>query len=152
MLMDWFSAQLAAVGGADFPAAVLGVVSLATGGLALWAVVLTLTPRTLRGALYVSVTGALAMPTAHADDRGVDGLRLPDRPTVAAQVEPDATVVVRPGDTLWAIAADHLGGRADDAATAREVRRWHSANVSVIGADPDLIHPGQRLTPPKDRP
>ena len=150
--MEWVGTQLAAVAGDDFPAALLGLVSVATVVLAAWAVVLTITPRTARGALYVGVSGALAVPAAHAEDRGVDGLRLPDRPTVVAAVEaPAGAVVVRKGDTLWAIASAHLPPDAGVAATARAVDRWHAANTDVIGSDPDLIHPGQRLTPPEDR-
>ena len=163
--MEWFGAQIAAVGGVDFPAAVLALVSLVTAAIALWAVVVValasipacrglavaLTPRILRGVLSVGVSSALAVPAAHAEDRGVDGLRLPDRPTVAAPAEPTAEVVVRAGDTLWAIAQADLGRSADDASTVRAVERWHAANTHVIGPDPDLIHPGQRLTPPKDR-
>jgi nucleoid-associated protein YgaU len=62
-------------------------------------------------------------------------------------------VVVRPGDTLWAIARSRLGPGADDARVAHDVDRWHRLNHDVIGDDPDLIHPGQRLTAPtKDRP
>jgi nucleoid-associated protein YgaU len=57
-------------------------------------------------------------------------------------------VVVRRSDTLWAIARVRLGSGADLAATAHEVDRWYIANRDVIGADPNLIHPGQRLVPP----
>lgn len=166
--MGWIGDQVAALSGDDFPAAVLALVSLATLALTAWAllvvslasipacrgVAVALTPRLLRGVMFAGVAGALAVPAAQAEDRGVDGLRLPDRPFVAAS-EPERrgqTVVVRRGDTLWAIAQAHLGSRADVASTAREVRRWHRANRDVIGPDPDLIHPGQRLVPPsKDR-
>ncbi len=57
-------------------------------------------------------------------------------------------VVVRRGDTLWGIAARHLAPGASDAAIAAEWPRWYVANRDVVGADPDLILPGQRLTPP----
>jgi nucleoid-associated protein YgaU len=63
----------------------------------------------------------------------------------------DAPVVVRRGDTLWAIAARHLPSGADPAQIAREWPRWHAANRAVIGADPDLLQPGQELTPPPSR-
>lgn len=59
-----------------------------------------------------------------------------------------AAVVVRPGDTLWGIAASGLGPDADDAAVASEWPRWYAANRHVVGDDPDLIHPGDRLRPP----
>jgi hypothetical protein len=56
-------------------------------------------------------------------------------------------VVVRPDDSLWRIAAEHLA-QPSPAAIARSWPRWWSANRAVIGSDPDLIHPGTRLVPP----
>jgi hypothetical protein len=63
----------------------------------------------------------------------------------------EAVVVLR-GDTLWAIAARHLGPGATDAQVAAEWPRWHAANRSTIGPDPDLILPGQRLAAPTHAP
>ncbi len=57
-------------------------------------------------------------------------------------------VVVRRGDTLWDIAARHLGPGASPAAVSAEWPRWYAANRHVIGPDADLLHPGQRLRPP----
>lgn len=57
-------------------------------------------------------------------------------------------VPVRPGDCLWDIAAAHLGPGATDVQIARAWPRWYAANRAVIGPDPNLIHPGQRLVPP----
>jgi hypothetical protein len=62
--------------------------------------------------------------------------------------EPVHTVVVHRGDTLWAIAARHLGDRATDQDVAEAWPRWYAANRAVIGDDPDLILPGQQLTAP----
>ena len=59
-----------------------------------------------------------------------------------------APVVVRPGDSLWAIAAAHLPAGSDEAQIAQAWPSWWSANRAAIGADPDLIHPGLSLTPP----
>lgn len=160
--------QIAALRGDDFPAAVLALVWLVTLVLTMWALLVVslssvpalrglavaLTPRILRGVMFAGVAGVLAVPAAQAEDREVDGLRLPDRPLVAVSEPPrvQPTVVVRPGDTLWAIARAHRGSRTDVATTARAVDRWHETNRDVIGSDPDLIRPGQRLTPPsKDR-
>lgn len=56
-------------------------------------------------------------------------------------------VTVRAGDTLWALARDHLPDSAGPAAVAAEVERWHTTNDAIV-ADPDLIHPGQRLAAP----
>lgn len=57
-------------------------------------------------------------------------------------------VVVRRGDTLWSIAARHLGPTATAAQIALEWPRWHAANRHVIGDDPDRLVPGQLLEPP----
>lgn len=61
-------------------------------------------------------------------------------------------VVVRPGDTLWALAASRLppGTTASDVAMAWP--GWWSANRVVIGDDPDLLHPGQHLHAPAPGP
>jgi nucleoid-associated protein YgaU len=169
MKMGSIGDQIAALRGDDFPAAVLALISLLTVLVCAWALLLTVlgsipalrgvaiavTPRILRGVLFAGVAGAIAVPAAQADDRGVDGLRLPDRPLIAGSVEPapnQSTVIVQSGDTLWAIVRDRLGPNADVATTAHGVDRWHVANREVIGPDPDLIHPGQRLAPTEDRP
>jgi hypothetical protein len=59
-----------------------------------------------------------------------------------------APVVVRRGDTLWAIAARHLGASATDADIAEEWPRWWRANREQIGDDPDRLLPGQVLVVP----
>lgn len=66
---------------------------------------------------------------------------------VAPADDPD-TVVVRRGDSLWSLAAASLGRGASAAAIWASVQRWHSLNRAVIGADPDLIRPGQVLRVP----
>ncbi|RBY86530.1 LysM peptidoglycan-binding domain-containing protein [Blastococcus sp. TF02A-30] len=72
----------------------------------------------------------------------------PDTPTAPA---PGEHVVVR-GDCLWDIAAarltTELGRPPGIAETADAVHAWWTANASVIGADPDLLLPGQVLRPP----
>lgn len=60
----------------------------------------------------------------------------------------DDRYIVQPGDTLWAIAAAHLGPDADDAEIAAAWPRWYAANAPVIGSDPDLILPGTPLSEP----
>jgi nucleoid-associated protein YgaU len=57
-------------------------------------------------------------------------------------------LVVRRGDTLWDIAASHLGPDASPAEVAVEWPRWYAANRATIGPDPGLIRPGQRLRAP----
>jgi nucleoid-associated protein YgaU len=56
--------------------------------------------------------------------------------------------VVHTGDSLWAIAQRELGTAATQRQVASAWPRWWSANRDVIGDDPDVIHPGDRLTAP----
>ncbi|MDO5504038.1 MAG: LysM peptidoglycan-binding domain-containing protein [Actinomycetia bacterium] len=60
----------------------------------------------------------------------------------------DRERVVRRGDTLWALAAEVLPDDATDAEIATEWQRWYALNRDLIGADPDLILPGQVLQIP----
>lgn len=128
-----------------------------------------LLPRALRGVLLAGVVTGLSVGAAHAGADTVpapssvaaelDGLALPDRPVSSASAAapttehdddpPTRAVRVRPGDTLWGIAATSLEPDADDADVAAAVRRWHEANRDVIGDDPDLLLPGQRLVAPE---
>ena len=81
----------------------------------------------------------------------LDGLRLPDRmsgPEQSLSAPTPHTVVVHPGDTLWAIAADSLPTGAAPAAVDRAWRSLYAANQAVIGPDPDLIHAGTELRLP----
>ena len=57
-------------------------------------------------------------------------------------------MVVRRGDTLWSIAARQLGA---DASEAEVAAAWplFAANRAVVGADPDLLLPGQVLRAPE---
>lgn len=57
-------------------------------------------------------------------------------------------VVVRLGDSLWDIAADHLGADATDWEIAASWPRWYEANRQRIGADPGIILPGTVLCVP----
>lgn len=83
-------------------------------------------------------------PHRHHPDLGlVGGGHVAAPPRSAAGV-----VVVQPGDTLWSIAARHLGPNASGAAITAAWHAWYAANRAVIGANPSLIQPGQRLHPP----
>ncbi len=53
-----------------------------------------------------------------------------------------------PGDTLWQLAADRLRSSASPGEVAALVHDLHHRNRGVIGPDPDLIRPGQRLAVP----
>jgi len=59
--------------------------------------------------------------------------------------------VVRGGDSLWSIAAAHLGPDDRPAAIARAWPRWFAANRGVVGADPDRLRPGEHLRTPRPR-
>ncbi|HST46869.1 LysM peptidoglycan-binding domain-containing protein [Jatrophihabitans sp.] len=58
-------------------------------------------------------------------------------------------VTVRPGDSLWSIAARRLGTSPPAARIQQEWPRWYAANRHLIGADPGLILPGTRLVAPQ---
>lgn len=84
------------------------------------------------------------------------GLPLPDRQTgPAVPSPPDApgtgarSVEVRPGDSLWRLAERQLGPDAEVADVAAQTWATYAINRDLIGADPDLIHPGQRLRLPE---
>lgn len=146
---------LAHVRGDDFPTAALGVVHLGSLGVACWALLVLLAgvahlpvpgvPARLGALLFTTVIVAGASSPAHAEStRDLEGLTLPDRPTLVATT----TVTVTPGDTLWGITADLLPDRSSAADIATACARWYTTNRRVIGPDPDLLLPGQVLTPP----
>lgn len=75
--------------------------------------------------------------------------RLPGAHPADAMDQPTPQfVTVAAGDTLWDIAGDHLGHDATTADIAAAWPAWFVANRQVIGDDPDLIFPGERLAPP----
>jgi len=91
---------------------------------------------------------------------GLAGLPLPDRATAPHRHRSEADsgrprtgpaprpVVVSPGDSLWSLAAQRLPPGASD---ARVTAYWHAiyaANRALIGPDPDVLQPGQRLRLP----
>lgn len=92
------------------------------------------------------VSSSAPAQTGPSTQRRPVGEHSPGALAVAAAV----SVVVRPGDSLWSIAARHLppGSSADD--VARAWPRWYQANRAAIGDDPDLIVPGQTLTAPHE--
>jgi LysM domain len=61
---------------------------------------------------------------------------------------PPASVVVRPGDTLWSISEERLGPNATPQRIAREVERIYALNRHRIGPDPNQIFSGQELSLP----
>lgn len=90
-------------------------------------------------------TAARPTPPAPVSSRGVAGLTAssssatPSQPAVTstAAMRPPLTYVVQPGDSLWSIASwFKLQGYAD----------LYARNKAVLGDNPRLIHPGQRIT------
>jgi len=63
----------------------------------------------------------------------------------------DPEVVITRGDTLWSVAAAHLGPGATNTLIADHWPRWYAENRDIIGSDPDLVRPGQILQPPQRR-
>jgi LysM domain len=74
-------------------------------------------------------------------------------PRHAGRADPATSgYTVQVGDTLWDIAAAQLPPAERSAANIdRYWRQIYRANRPVIGADPDLIHPGTRLDVPSFR-
>jgi nucleoid-associated protein YgaU len=132
--------------------------------------------RVVLAACGVALAGAVTAPAGAAPDppraagheaAGVSGLPLPDRatggvPDTSAAVRlarsghsrpvtpaPAPVVVVRPGDTLWDLAAAYLTPGAGPAEVTACWHRIHELNRDVIGDDPDLIQPDQRLRLPR---
>ncbi|QWW20311.1 hypothetical protein I6B53_04265 [Schaalia sp. 19OD2882] len=66
-------------------------------------------------------------------------------PTTVAPPEDADTHVVAGGECLWSISADLLDPDASEADIARAWPTLYAHNRDVIGADPDLILPGQVL-------
>ncbi len=85
-----------------------------------------------------------------SDGQGPDANR--GGSAAAAAAEASHPYVIRPGDTLWDVAAAHLPrGSRSPGRIDRYWRRIHAANRGVLGDDPHLIHPGTRLVlPPAD--
>ena len=71
---------------------------------------------------------------------------------IAGPTSPARTVVVLPGDSLWAMAARTLPPHATLAQIDATWRAWYGANRSVIGPNPNLILPGQHLRVPPPAP
>lgn len=85
---------------------------------------------------------APAWPTSAPDSAAPVAIHHPPPPKASAQA---GVVTVRPGDSLWRIAAARLVPTASDKAITAGWRRIYQANRAVIGPDPGLIRPGQHL-------
>lgn len=98
------------------------------------------------GAPQDTATSAPLQDSADADAAASQGATAPLR-------SPHTVVA---GDSLWSITADALDGTSGDGADSRDdaaiAAAWpalYEENRDVVGDDPGLIHPGQRLAIPE---
>ncbi len=132
------------------------------------------TPRLVRHAVLgvcglavtSAATAAPALAASHlagAPDRvttttkTISGLPLPDRPVGAIadrkRITQSATeVMVRPGDSLWSLAADQLPEHASAGDTTALWQAIYRTNADRLGPDPDRILPGTVLQLPNASP
>jgi nucleoid-associated protein YgaU len=105
------------------------------------------------GGVVVTSQVSAAPPVAGSGggSRGQLGLAVPSRPTGSTPAVPRQRVEVQPGDSLWRLAEQRSRAATSDAGIARLVARTYRTNRHIIGADPDLIRPGQRLQVPRPR-
>lgn len=75
--------------------------------------------------------------------------RSPQRPSPRTRNPQEQKITVLPGDCLWTIAARDLPEGASSAEIASHTLRWFEANRAVL-SDPNIVHPGQILTAPKE--
>ncbi len=129
--------------------------ALATSvGCPTWVVVLVLAGLGLSPGTAWAAPSTPGAPAPHEQpETTLTGLRSPAVPLTSphprAHPQPaPRTRVVLPGDSLWSLSADLLGPGASPARLDRTWRRIARLNRDVVGADPDLIHPGDRLLLP----
>jgi nucleoid-associated protein YgaU len=92
-----------------------------------------------------SLAGTVPAPTWPV---GANAGRSPALPPPTPPTSDSSTQRVRPGDSLWLLAARRLGTHAGDHDVAHYWPQIYAANRSVIGDDPSVIHPGQVLNLP----
>lgn len=100
-------------------------------------------------------SSALATPTGSFDDLSWGNTTAASNDAVpdvsfAPSTEPVLAdgYTVQVGDCLWNIARSSLPEGASNASIAREWQRWYQQNRVVIGANPNLLYPGQILRAP----
>jgi len=108
-------------------------------------------PRPLRRFLLAGIGIALVgagSVQASASASAQPPLPVPARPVGSVQTDTRTGLVVHSGDSLWRLAEDRLPSSAAPGEVAALVQDLHRRNREVIGPDPDLIRPGQRLAVP----
>jgi nucleoid-associated protein YgaU len=102
----------------------------------------------------VALAGALAAPAYAGPERPppdpLSGLPMPERAQGPGRPA-ERSVVVRPGDSLWALAERDLGSEATDRRVSETWPAIYRRNRGVIGPDPSLIRPGEVLTIPEEQ-
>ncbi len=107
-----------------------------------------------------AASATVAPPIVRLSDAAEVGDIAPATPTPAATHQtagqsnrPNRPYIVKPGDCLWRIAGEVLAARDGTEASSTEIARFwpaiYEANRSLIGDDPNLIHPGQPLQIPE---
>jgi hypothetical protein len=91
--------------------------------------------------------GPGAAPTRTAAPASQPPVAADDQPAPAPSGQPER-VTVRPGDSLWTIAARHLPAGSPAAEICTSWPRWYQVNRAVIGDDPNRLRPGQVLILP----
>ena len=99
----------------------------------------------LAAAVSALAAALIALAWASAPASGAGSVGHAGAPVHASTAD---TVVVRPGDSLWSLAAADLGDAVTPARVAAQWPRWWQANREAIGDDPDLLRPGTPLVPP----
>lgn len=144
--------------GATLPLAVRTVTEVGWGVVRAWR---SARPGMSGALVLATALAGLARPAAAARPPASVTLEPPARAVGESDTDEDMSdepapakhsagvYVVEPGDSLWAIACRHLransGVEPGDAEVAEAWRHIYDTNRDVIGSDPNLIHPGQRL-------
>lgn len=141
--------SVASPAAADQPPADVGLVALDRDGSAPGAQHDTPSMKTVEPTALRSSTATPAINLdrgAQARDRATAARHTSraQHPSTPAPTTTGTLYVVRTGDTLWDIAAEHLHEPTDAAITEGWRAIWR-ANRTVIGEHPELIHPGQLL-------
>jgi LysM repeat protein len=89
---------------------------------------------------------AVAQPASSYDEPQVPATTQPG--VVAGEPQTRPTITVSPGDSLWSIVQQKLNPGATPQQVMLEVQQIYELNRDRIGADPDLIFPGQEFLVP----